>query len=112
MRMSEKIYDGKGRWRNKTVGFRVSPEEDAQIETAVQISGLSKQDYLIRRVLEREVTVLPNPRVFKALRNNLESVLNELQRLESVGAESDELLALIHYITQVLDDLKGECQCR
>ena len=110
--MSEKIYDGKGRWRNKTVGFRVSPEEDAQIETAVQISGLSKQDYLIRRVLEREVTVLPNPRVFKALRNNLESVLSELQRLESVGAENDELLDLIRYITQVLDDLKGECQCR
>ena len=110
--MSEKIYDGKGRWRNKTVGFRVSPEEDAQIETAVQISGLSKQDYLIRRALEREVTVLPNPRVFKALRNNLESVLVELQRLESVGAENDELLNLICYITQVLDDLKGECQCR
>jgi uncharacterized protein (DUF1778 family) len=110
--MSEKIYDGKGRWRKKTVGFRVSPEEDAQIETAVQISGLSKQDYLIRRVLEREVTVLPNPRVFKALRNNLDSVLNELQRLESVNAENDELLDLIRYITQVLDDLKGECQCR
>jgi len=110
--MSEKIYDGKGRWRSKTVGFRVSPEEDVQIETAVQISGLSKQDYLIRRVLEREVTVLPNPRVFKALRNNLESVLGELSRLESVNDQHKELLDLIHYITQVLEGVKGECQCR
>ena len=44
--MSLKNRDNKNRWRNKTVAFRVSPEEDAQIETAVRLSGLTKQDYI------------------------------------------------------------------
>lgn len=47
--MSIKVLDQKGRWRNKTVAFRVSPEEDAIIETAVRLSGLTKQDYIIRK---------------------------------------------------------------
>ena len=42
--MSAKALDKKGRWRNKTVAFRVSPEEDEQVETAVRLSGLTKQD--------------------------------------------------------------------
>ena len=49
--MSLKNRDNKNRWRNKTVAFRVSPEEDAQIETAVRLSGLTKQDYITRRLL-------------------------------------------------------------
>lgn len=44
--MSAKNLDRHNRWRSKTVAFRVSPEEDAQIETAVQLSGLTKQDYI------------------------------------------------------------------
>ena len=47
--MSHKNRDNRGRWRCKTVAFRVSPEEDALIESAVRISGLTKQDYITRR---------------------------------------------------------------
>ena len=36
--MSAKNLDSHNRWRNRTVAFRVSPEEDAQIETAVRLS--------------------------------------------------------------------------
>ena len=46
--MSAKNLDKHNRWRNKTVAFRVSPEEDTQIETAVKLTGLTKQDYIIR----------------------------------------------------------------
>lgn len=47
--MSLKNRDEHNRWRNKTVAFRVSPEEDKQIETYVRLSGLTKQDYITRR---------------------------------------------------------------
>ena len=53
--MSLKNRDNHNRWRNKTVAFRVSPEEDAQIETFVKLSGLTKQDYITRRLLDRAV---------------------------------------------------------
>ena len=62
--MSLKNMDNKNRWRNKTVAFRVSPEEDEQIETAVRLSGLTKQDYITRRLQCRDVVVQGNPRVY------------------------------------------------
>ena len=45
---AEKPETHKNRWRNKTVAFRVSPEEDEQIEAAVRLSGLTKQDYITK----------------------------------------------------------------
>ena len=96
------------RWRNKTVAFRVSPEEDAQIEHYVQLSGLTKQDYITRRLTHKDVVVQGNPRVFKALRNQLAEVLAELQRIETGGAVNDELLDLIEMIADILGGMKEE----
>lgn len=87
--MSLKNRDEHNRWRSKTVAFRVSPEEDAQIERYVQLSGLTKQDYITRRLTHKDVVVYGNPRVFKALRNQLAEVLLELQRIETGGAVND-----------------------
>lgn len=109
--MSAKIYDHKGRWRNKTVAFRVSPEEAKQLDIYSKLSGLTKQDYLIRRVLAKEITINGNPRVFKALRNQLVNILDELQRLETVSTDNDELLDIILYISEILDGLKCEEAC-
>ena len=106
--MSAKNLDRKNRWRNKTVAFRVSPEEDAQLETAVRLSGLTKQDYITRRLLNRDVVVQGNPRVYKALRNELAAVLEELQRMEAGSGVDDELLETIELIAVILGGLKGE----
>ena len=43
--MSAKARDGQGRWRCKTIGVRVSPEENAEIDALAALSGMSKQDY-------------------------------------------------------------------
>ena len=104
--MSRKNTDQKNRWRNKVVAFRVSPEEDEQIETAVRLSGLTKQDYIIRRLLCREVVVQGNPRVYKALRDQLAAVLGELQRIETGGNVDDELLANIKLIATTMDGMR------
>ena len=53
----EKNLDSKGRWRNKIVAFRVSPEEAEQIDACVRLSGLSKQDYITKRLTDREIVV-------------------------------------------------------
>ncbi|MBE6873560.1 MAG: hypothetical protein E7493_06600 [Ruminococcus albus] len=106
--MSAKNLDNKGRFRSRTIGFRVSPEEDAQINVAVSLSGLTKQDYIVKRLLCRDVVVQGNPRVYKALKDQLAKVLDELKRIEN-GAEVDEdLLATINLITVTLDGMKQE----
>lgn len=108
--MSLKNRDEHKRWRNKTVAFRVSPEEDAQIERYVQLSGLTKQDYITRRLTHRDVVVQGNPRVFKALRNQLAEVFAELQRIETGSAVNDELLDLIEMIADILGGMKEESE--
>ena len=69
--MSAKYLDSKGRFRARTIGFRVSPEEDQLINSAVALSGLTKQDYIVKRLLCRDVVVQGNPRVYKALKISL-----------------------------------------
>ena len=106
--MSLRNRDNKNRWRNKTVAFRVSPEEDEQIETAVRLSGLTKQDYITRRLMCREVVVQGNPRVYKALRNEFAAVLVELQRIEAGGGVDGELLDTIRLITAIMDGMRED----
>ena len=73
--MSAKNRDSHNRWRSITVGFRVSPEENEQINAAVALSGLPKQEYCYRRCMEREIVVQGNPKVYRALRVQLAAVL-------------------------------------
>ena len=106
--MSAKNLDNHNRWRSKTIAFRVSPEENEQIEIAVRLSGLTKQDYITRRLLDRAVVVQGNPRVYKALRDQLAAVLKELRRIEAGGGVGDELLATIDLISMTLGGMKED----
>ncbi len=51
-----------------------------------------------------------NPRVYKALRNELAVVLAELQRIEAGGSVNEELLDTIELIAVILGGLKGESE--
>ena len=106
--MSAKNLDTHNRWRNKTVAFRVSPEENEQIDAAVRLSGLTKQDYITRRLLCREVVVQGNPRVYKALRNELAAVLAELQRIEAGDGVDEELMDNIELIAAIMDGMRED----
>ena len=78
------------------------------METAVRLSGLTKQDYIIRRLQEKEVVVTGNPRVYKALKNELAKVLNELKRLKKGDNVPEDLLEGIRLITITMDGMKEE----
>ena len=104
----EKSLDYKGRWRNHTVAFRVSDEEAKLLNDLVALSGLTKQDYITRRLLCRDVVVQGNPRVYKALKNQMSAIYEELKHMESVSPDNDELLYTLLVIAITLDGLKGE----
>lgn len=106
----ERTLDYKGRWRNHTVAFRVSDEEAKLLNDLVALSGLTKQDYITRRLLCRDVVVQGNPRVYKALKQELAAVLAELQKIEAGNGIDEELLNLIELVSVILGGLKGEEQ--
>ena len=106
--MSAKNMDGKNRFRSKTISFRMSPEENKQLEITVKLTGLTKQDYIIRRLLCKDIVVQGNPRVYKALRNQLAEVLNELKRIETGQKPDDELLDTINLISNIMNGFKED----
>ena len=105
--MSAKVYDGKGRFRGKIISFRCSEEENALLNAAVKLSGLTKQDYIINKITNRDVVVQPNTRVYKALKDKLGEVLAELKRIESGGNVDGDLIELIGLITTTLGGTSG-----
>lgn len=106
--MSAKCLDRQGRWRSKTVAFRMSPEEDAQLNIFVQLSGMTKQDYIIYRLLNREVVVQGNPRVYKALKNQLHEILVKLQRIEPGSGVDMDMMETIEVICDIMNGMKRE----
>ena len=106
--MSAKNMDKHNRWRSRQVAFRLSPEEADLLDTYVRLSGLTKQDYITRRLLDTEVVVQGNPRVFKALRNQMAEILTQLQRIEAGVALDAELVEVIQFLSKIMDGMKEE----
>ena len=106
--MSAKSRDEHNRWRNITVGFLVSPEENEQLNEAVALSGLPKQEYCYRRCMQRDIVVHPNPRVYKALKTTMEKILSQLQRLSDAGGVTDEMRDTLTLLIATLKGMKGD----
>lgn len=105
--MSAKNNDRQGRFRSLTIAFRVSPEENELLNRKVSASGMNKQDYLISRVLERDVVVTGNPRAIKGLRNQMEQLMDELVRLRDALEIPEDSLELLEFINEIIMNLKN-----
>lgn len=104
----DKRLDHQGRWRSKVVAFRVSQEESELIDRMVRLSGLTKQDYIIRRLQCQDIVVQGNPRVYKALRDQMVQILQELKRVENASELSEEFLYTLQLVAITLNGMKEE----
>ena len=106
--MTERSLDAKGRWRSLAVAFRMSPEENADLNIRVKLSGLTKQEYFLRRIAEQGVVIQGSPRVYKALRNQMAEILTELRRLETAGGASDEFLSILRLVVDTVREMSDD----
>ena len=86
----------------------MSDEENEQLNKIVVATGLNKQDYIIKRLLGKEIVVMPNPRVYSALKGLLQNVYDELKAFDKSEQLDDEFLETLNFITKVLYGIKGE----
>lgn len=103
--MSAKNRDNKRRWRSITIGFRVSPEEAYALDMRVLTSGLTKQDYCTKKVLDEEIVVRPNIRVQKFVCQYLTELTAELKRLEQIE-QTNDVLDNIKYLLELISRLR------
>ena len=109
--MSEKIKDDKNRWRKKSVGFRVSPEEWDVINDKVRLCGYGKkQDYIMQCLSNHQIVAQGNPMMLTQFRADLKRMLAELERIsnqeELEKAIEKELFAPITTMVQILEAFK------
>ena len=102
--MSEKNRDDKNRWRNVTIAFRMSPEENEELNNRVKLSGFrTKQDYIIQSVLHQKVVATGNPLMLVQFRKNLQQIERELERIEKVS-DMDIINCLIRRLRNTMQN--------
>ena len=106
----QKSKDSKGRWRNRTVAFRVSQREWEMIDCMVSLSGLQKQDYILRKLMDWEVTIQGGSRIYKALKVQMDKIYQELKRLENGERADEDLLTTLQIVALTLSGMKEESQ--
>lgn len=107
--MSEKNRDDKNRWRNVTIAFRVSPEENEELNNRVKLSGFrTKQEYIIQSVLHQKVVATGNPMMLVQFRQNLQRIEEELKRIGNASEMDEELLTPIRSMLEILEGFKEQ----
>ena len=92
---------------NKTAMVFGQMNEPPGARMRVALSGLTKQDYIINRLCNRDVVVMGNPRVHKALKTQMEKLYQEFSRLCSASEINPETLRVLEVMTKIYDDMKN-----
>ena len=71
----------------------------------MSLTGLSKQDFITSKLLDRTINVQANCKVHRAVFDRLGEVLDELKRLEPSDDIDDELMDNISLIFKVSNGL-------
>ncbi len=91
------------RKRSKTITFWLTPGQAAEIDELVRLSGLTKQDYLTRRALDKQVIIVPSSRVVKSLKSYAERIANKLDALTiSAQLDDDTLLDEVRWLSALM----------
>ena len=102
--MSQKKKDEKNRWRNRTIAFRLSPEEEIELNERVKLMGYQiKQDYIVEAVLHNEVYAVGNPLMMLQFRRSLQNIENELVRITDASQIGEDLLDPIRTMLQIME---------
>lgn len=106
--MSKRNNDNHNRFRSKTIAFRLSPEEDEQLNIVVSLTGMTKQDFIMSKLLDRTVTVQASCKVHRAVYDRLSELLEQLKRLDNSSEIDDELADNISLVSHLVDGLYME----
>lgn len=77
----------KDRYRNKTISFRMSPDERRQLEARIKACGLAKGDFFIKSLLQNQINIVAGK--FQSDRLSLE-IRRLKEQLSNLDVGDDE----------------------
>ena len=101
--MSARNNDRQGRFRSKTIGYRISPEEYEVLQRKIKLSGMTKQDYMIHCMENQSIIIYGSPYVYRSLKIELNHFIELFQNMQQLGElPLDELEILEHLLNIVI----------
>lgn len=102
--MTAKSKDAKGRWRSKTIAFRLSPQEDEEINARYKLSGFqTKQEFILQSLLYTKIKAVGTPLMMLSFRKYLQEIIRELKRIDTGGNVDEEIFVNIRTMLDILD---------
>lgn len=96
-----KERDSSHRLRRHTVAFRMSDAEKGELDRRIALSGLQRQEYLIKCSLERPV-VVGNRSLFRKMDAELAGIRGELERISGSEGAGEEALSRVRLVAEML----------
>lgn len=100
--------NNEARKRPITVAFRITPELNEQINLLVAASGMSKQDYIVSKLMDTEVQIVPSSYTYVALRDEMRKVCKQLNRIRKGCQPDDRLIALCDKLADLFLGLRAD----
>lgn len=101
-----KKKDEHNRKRDIIVNFRMSPEERAELEQRILMSGKKKQDYMIQSSLEQKLEIVANRKMLMNIQERMDTIETELKRVASVDALDMDKLAGLKALIELFQAVK------
>ncbi len=92
--------------RSNTMAFRLTPEEHVILCERIALSGLDRQEYIYRKLMDMEVVVKPSVRVHKALGESMAGIYQQLLRIRADGSLSNQMESVIRMLAEEFSELK------
>lgn len=99
--------ENKDRKRPITTAYRTTAEDDEAINLLVAASGMTKQDYIVARLKNEEVTIVPSKTMYYALRNEIRELCKQLNRFRTNENPPEHLLHLCDLVFDIFLGLRG-----
>lgn len=96
----------KNRVRNVLYNFHVTQEELEMIMHRIDITGMSRREYMLNSCLGNEITAIGNVKTFNRIQSTLDEVIDKLNALTSIEDIDDVTLQKIKNIVDVYAGLK------
>lgn len=87
------------------VNFRMSPDERKALEERIYLSGLKKQDYMIRSTLYQKIVVVDNQKMFEKFIGELEQIHEKLRKIHDNSEIKIDMLVLLRNVCEIVEEL-------
>lgn len=103
----KKKRNEKNRTRSHVYNFHVTEEELAMILHRVEVTGMTRREFMLNSCLGNEITTIGNIKTFNKIQSTLDEVIRRLDSLSSEVELNEVMLQKIKNIVDVYAGLRN-----